>query len=186
MAACGICGTDLHILDGEFAPSLPLIPGHEFAGEVVAVGGRRHGGGGRRPGRGRPQPPLRRVPLVPARPREPVRAVGGHRRDDLGRGGRLRRRARSRTACVLADDVDIADAALIEPLSCAVRGFDVLQARLGDRVLIYGAGTMGLINLALALRVGAASVDVVDLNAERLSGAGRSVPAHHGRRRHES
>src|SRR5918994_1982570 len=39
VAACGICGTDLHILDGEFAPSLPIIPGHEFAGEVVAVGG---------------------------------------------------------------------------------------------------------------------------------------------------
>jgi threonine dehydrogenase-like Zn-dependent dehydrogenase len=29
VAACGICGTDLHILDGEFAPSLPIIPGHE-------------------------------------------------------------------------------------------------------------------------------------------------------------
>ncbi|MCW2800317.1 MAG: alcohol dehydrogenase, partial [Aeromicrobium sp.] len=29
VAACGICGTDLHILDGEFAPSLPIVPGHE-------------------------------------------------------------------------------------------------------------------------------------------------------------
>ena len=38
VAACGLCGTDLHILQGEFAPSLPLVPGHEFAGEVVAVG----------------------------------------------------------------------------------------------------------------------------------------------------
>lgn len=27
VAACGLCGTDLHILDGEFAPSLPVIPG---------------------------------------------------------------------------------------------------------------------------------------------------------------
>lgn len=27
VAACGLCGTDLHILDGEFAPSLPIIPG---------------------------------------------------------------------------------------------------------------------------------------------------------------
>ena len=33
-----ICGTDLHILQGEFAPSLPIVPGHEFAGEVVALG----------------------------------------------------------------------------------------------------------------------------------------------------
>lgn len=38
VAAVGLCGTDLHILQGEFAPSLPLIPGHEFAGVVVATG----------------------------------------------------------------------------------------------------------------------------------------------------
>ena len=38
VAACGLCGTDLHILQGEFAPTLPIVPGHEFAGEVVAVG----------------------------------------------------------------------------------------------------------------------------------------------------
>ena len=38
VAATGLCGTDLHILQGEFAPKLPIVPGHEFAGEVVAVG----------------------------------------------------------------------------------------------------------------------------------------------------
>ena len=38
VAACGLCGTDLHILEGEFAPSLPVIPGHEFAGRIVALG----------------------------------------------------------------------------------------------------------------------------------------------------
>jgi D-arabinose 1-dehydrogenase-like Zn-dependent alcohol dehydrogenase len=38
VAGCGICGTDLHILQGEFAPALPIVPGHEFAGEVVAAG----------------------------------------------------------------------------------------------------------------------------------------------------
>ena len=37
VAACGLCGTDLHILQGEFAPTLPIIPGHEFAGTVAAV-----------------------------------------------------------------------------------------------------------------------------------------------------
>ena len=40
VAACGLCGTDLHILQGEFAPKLPIVPGHEFAGEVVGVGTR--------------------------------------------------------------------------------------------------------------------------------------------------
>jgi propanol-preferring alcohol dehydrogenase len=38
--ACGVCRTDLHILDGELAaPKLPLIPGHEIVGTVVAKGG---------------------------------------------------------------------------------------------------------------------------------------------------
>ncbi|MGC8782272.1 MAG: zinc-dependent alcohol dehydrogenase family protein [Anaerolineae bacterium] len=37
--ACGVCRTDLHILDGELArPKLPLIPGHEIAGTVAALG----------------------------------------------------------------------------------------------------------------------------------------------------
>ncbi|NEE17678.1 alcohol dehydrogenase catalytic domain-containing protein, partial [Streptomyces sp. SID7499] len=38
VASCGLCGTDLHILQGEFAPTLPIVPGHEFAGEVVGLG----------------------------------------------------------------------------------------------------------------------------------------------------
>src|ERR1700684_3418831 len=37
--ACGICGTDIHIMDGEFPPTpYPIIPGHEFAGTVAAIG----------------------------------------------------------------------------------------------------------------------------------------------------
>src|SRR4051794_32670956 len=37
--ACGICRTDLHILDGELTnPKLPLIPGHEIIGRVVSRG----------------------------------------------------------------------------------------------------------------------------------------------------
>ena len=39
VGACGICGTDIHIIDGEFPPTqYPIIPGHEFGGDVVAVG----------------------------------------------------------------------------------------------------------------------------------------------------
>src|SRR3989442_5771093 len=37
--ACGICGTDIHVLRGEFAPTrYPIVPGHEFSGEIVALG----------------------------------------------------------------------------------------------------------------------------------------------------
>ncbi|HID90827.1 TPA: alcohol dehydrogenase, partial [Candidatus Bathyarchaeota archaeon] len=36
--ACGVCKTDIHIYEGTFPAALPLIPGHEFSGEVAAVG----------------------------------------------------------------------------------------------------------------------------------------------------
>src|SRR5689334_18696454 len=36
--AAGICGTDIHILRGEYEAIYPLIPGHEFSGEVASVG----------------------------------------------------------------------------------------------------------------------------------------------------
>ena len=40
VAACGVCRTDLHIVDGELTePKLPLIPGHEIVGTVAALGG---------------------------------------------------------------------------------------------------------------------------------------------------
>ena len=70
----------------------------------------------------------------------------------------------------LPDHIETADATLIEPLSCAVRGYDVLRSQLGSHVLIYGAGTMGLMMLELAKRVGAVSVDMVDVNPDRLDG----------------
>jgi D-arabinose 1-dehydrogenase-like Zn-dependent alcohol dehydrogenase len=36
--ACGVCGTDLHVHEGEFGARFPLIPGHEFSGEIVELG----------------------------------------------------------------------------------------------------------------------------------------------------
>ncbi|HRW82086.1 MAG TPA: zinc-dependent alcohol dehydrogenase family protein [Methanothrix sp.] len=45
--ACGVCRTDLHIVDGELTePKLPLIPGHEIVGTVVAGGGNLEKGAG--------------------------------------------------------------------------------------------------------------------------------------------
>ena len=86
VAACGICGTDLHILEGEFAPTLPIIPGHEFAGVVVATGAdvtrARRG-----PSRGRGSlAVLLRVPLLPARARTTC-ASGGMRSGSACPGG---------------------------------------------------------------------------------------------------
>ncbi|MEU1556733.1 zinc-dependent alcohol dehydrogenase family protein [Streptomyces scabiei] len=172
VAACGLCGTDLHILQGEFAPKLPIVPGHEFAGEVVGVGGQitELSVGDR-------------VAVDPSLYCHECRYCRtGHnnlceRWAAIGvttAGGAARYAVAPVANCVrLPDHVRTQDAALVEPLSCAVRGYDVLRARLGAHVLIYGSGTMGLMMLELAKRTGAASVDVVDVNAARLETARR-------------
>ncbi|MGZ8417842.1 MAG: alcohol dehydrogenase catalytic domain-containing protein, partial [Methyloceanibacter sp.] len=44
VAACGVCRTDLHIVDGELTePKLPLVLGHEIVGRVEALGARVEG-----------------------------------------------------------------------------------------------------------------------------------------------
>jgi len=170
VAACGLCGTDLHIRQGEFAPSLPIVPGHEFAGEVVGVGSEvtELVAGDR-------------VAVDPSLYCYECRYCRtGHnnlceRWAAIGvttPGGAAEYAVAPVANCVkLPEHVRTQDAALIEPLSCAVRGYDVLKSQLGSHVLIYGSGTMGLMMLELAKRTGAASVEMLDLNAERLATA---------------
>jgi 2-desacetyl-2-hydroxyethyl bacteriochlorophyllide A dehydrogenase len=172
VSACGLCGTDLHILQGEFAPELPIIPGHEFAGEVVAVGSQVTG-----------LSVGTRVAVDPSLPCFTCHYCRIGRNNLCERfsalgvthpGGAAEYVAAPAANCVpLPDHVRTADAALIEPLSCAVRGYDVLRSTLASHILIYGAGTMGLMMLQLAKRTGAARVDVVDVNPDRLATAGQ-------------
>jgi 2-desacetyl-2-hydroxyethyl bacteriochlorophyllide A dehydrogenase len=174
VAGCGICGTDLHILEGEFAPTLPVVPGHEFAGTVVDVGA--------------DVDPVRDGVGVGDRVAvDPSLHCGECYYCRRGRGNLCERWAAIGVTTAggaaeyavapaancfrLPDGVETADAALIEPLSCAVRGFDVLAPQMGDHFLIYGAGTMGLMMMELAKRAGAASVSMVDLNPTRLATA---------------
>ena len=170
VAACGICGTDLHILEGEFAPSLPIIPGHEFAGTIVAVGTQVT-----------ELKPGQRVAVDPSLYCNECHYCRLGRNNLCERwnaigvsvpGGAAEYALAPVANCVvLPDHVRVEDAALVEPLSCAIRGYDVLSSQLGSHVLIYGSGTMGLIMLELAKRCGAASVDVVDVNPSRLATA---------------
>ncbi|MFE2377698.1 zinc-dependent alcohol dehydrogenase family protein [Streptomyces sp. NPDC059398] len=170
VAACGLCGTDLHILQGEFAPTLPVVPGHEFAGTVVALGSDVTSlAAGDRVA---VDPSLycfecRYCRIGHNNMCEKWAAIGV-----TTAGGAAEYAVAPAANCVkLPDHVRTEDAALIEPLSCAVRGYDVLNSRLGSHVLIYGSGTMGLMMLELAKRTGAASVDMVDINEERLATA---------------
>ena len=170
VAACGLCGTDLHILDGEFAPTLPVIPGHEFSGTVVALG---HGVTDLAVGdRVAVDPSLYCFECYQCRRGrnnlcERWAAIGV-----TTSGGAAEYAVAPAANCwKVPDGLALSDASLVEPLSCAVRGFDVLRPSLGDTYLIYGCGTMGLMMMELAKRAGAASVSMVDINPERLKTA---------------
>ncbi|MYZ40607.1 MULTISPECIES: alcohol dehydrogenase catalytic domain-containing protein, partial [unclassified Streptomyces] len=168
VASCGLCGTDLHILQGEFAPTLPIVPGHEFAGKIVEIGSdvTELAVGDK----------VAVDPSLYCHECRYCRAGRGNLCDRWNAigvskpGGAAEYAVAPVANCVkLPDHIDVRDAALIEPLSCAVRGYDVLSSTLGAEVLIYGSGTMGLMMLELAKRTGAAAVDVLDINPERLA-----------------
>ncbi|MDX3662634.1 zinc-dependent alcohol dehydrogenase family protein [Streptomyces sp. ID05-26A] len=170
VAACGLCGTDLHILQGEFAPTLPVVPGHEFAGTIVEIGAQvtELSVGDR-------------VAVDPSLYCHECRMCRNGKNNLCERwaaigvttaGGAAEFAVAPVANCVkLPDHVRLEDAALIEPLSCAVRGYDVLRSQMASRVLIYGSGTMGLMMLQLGKLTGASSIEVVDLNEERLKTA---------------
>ncbi len=179
VGACGICGTDLHIIDGDSPLArYPVIPGHEFAGEVVALGydiAQSNGNGEANITVGS------RVAIDP-------NLYCGH--CDFCRTGHenlcLNYAALGVTtngaiaqcvavpmssAYLLPDTMSLREGALIEPVSCAVHGMHSLNPRSGDTFLIVGAGTMGLLLLQLALRGGASRVAMVDVNMQRLASA---------------
>ena len=174
VGACGICGTDVHIVDGEFPPTkYPVIPGHELGGEIVALGpdvvGWKVGD---------------RVGIDPTLNCGTCyycqRGMGNicERLNGIGTtrpGGFAERVAvPQRTLYPLPDSMTFAAAALIEPVACVVHAFHRLQPQPGDTYLIYGAGPMGLQNAQVARFYGASHVAIVDINRSRLERA-RSV-----------
>jgi L-iditol 2-dehydrogenase len=72
----------------------------------------------------------------------------------------------------LPDGVSDVEAALLEPLSCVVNGVRVSRIELGDAVVVYGAGPIGLMHVMLCRLAGAAKVIAVDPRADRLMRAG--------------
>lgn len=165
VAAVGICGTDLHILAGEHG-TLPVIPGHELSGTIVEV---CQGVDAGRIGE--------RVAVDPSLPCGACRQCARDRPnlcptlDALGvtiPGGAATYVAAPAASCVpLPDHVDLVAAALVEPLSCAVHALDVLGDITGASVAVYGAGTMGLLTIALVRHAGADAVTIVEPNDDR-------------------
>lgn len=146
VARCGICSSDLHMTEGHgftFPPG--AVPGHEFGGEVVAIG---KGAEGVAVGD--------RVSVLPARTcgrcaaclaGTPFACAAGSRTIGIGPtwGGYAEYALADARWCLrmpasLSDD----DAALIEPIAVGLHGIGLSGLRPGDDALVIGAGPVGL------------------------------------------
>jgi 2-desacetyl-2-hydroxyethyl bacteriochlorophyllide A dehydrogenase len=156
---CGVCGTDLHMTEGHglFSAAAGCVLGHEFAGEVVAIGRSVEGWAvGDRlaamPVRtcGRCAACLAGVPLQCAQYANQFGGFGQYARvQALG-------------AIRLPVGVALADAALVEPLAVALHGMLRADIVAGCSVVVLGAGPIGLAAAFWARRLGAGRITVVE------------------------
>ena len=156
VAATGICGTDLHIQDDEYAVPPPVVIGHETAGEVAAVG---QGVTGVRPGdRVTSLTTITtcgvcalcragRTNLCPQR-----RFLGGHVNGGFA-GYFVVPQA---NILPLPDNVSFDAAAMTEPLACCVHGvMEVAPPARGSLAVVSGPGPIGLLCAQVARAAGA-------------------------------
>lgn len=167
--AAGVCGTDVHIYKGEPGASPvrpPVVLGHEYAGEVCAVG---PGVDALRPGD--------HVAIDPNIYCGACRACRTGKKQHcahmdaigVGRDGGFAEYSRVPAAqCFLLDPALPFEAgALTEPLACCLHGIDLAGIRPGDHVYIIGGGAIGLLMVQLARLSGAATVTLSEPVAAR-------------------
>ncbi|MGZ3195908.1 MAG: alcohol dehydrogenase catalytic domain-containing protein [Croceibacterium sp.] len=156
---CGICGSDLHMSeDAAYGCKHGDVLGHEFAGEVVALGKGAVG--------------LKTGDLVSVIPLKSCGQCEYCRKGEVQwcaqfglQGGGYAEYALTRTnQCIkLPADLSLADGAIIEPLAVALHGVNLSGLQKGDKVLVLGAGPIGLATAFWARRMGAAKVAIQDI-----------------------
>ena len=160
VAACGVCGTDVHIFHGDKGSAEvhpPVVLGHEFAGTVVSVGEQVKN-----------YVPGDHVTVDPniycgkchycrigkKQLCENLYAIGVNRN-----GGFAEYCVAPETQCFRLDpEVPLEYGAMCEPLSCCLHGIDLANIRTGDTVCVLGGGAIGLIMVQLAKLAGASRV----------------------------
>ena len=163
----GICGTDYACYMGNLTTSYPIIPGHEAVGEIAALG---EGVSGVRVGEKvviQPNFPCTTCPVC----------RGGHENvcPNKVRLGLDVDGVFAQYVCVprpyvwpLPDGLPVSVAALAEPLSVALHAFRKSPPAPDERVLVYGAGVIGLLLVRLAV-LSEARVAAVDIAEQRLA-----------------
>ncbi len=166
----GICGTDVHIWNwDDWAAKtvpVPLITGHEFAGEIVELGrdvtdlkvGQRCSGEGHLIGHHSRQSRAGKFHLDPE-----TRGIGVNEQGAFAEYLRLP----AFNVVPLPDSIPDEIGAILDPLGNAVHtalSFDLI----GEDVLITGAGPIGIMAAAVARHVGARHVVITDINPDRL------------------
>jgi D-arabinitol dehydrogenase (NADP+) len=167
--ASGICGTDIHILEGEYVGAYPVIPGHEFSGVVEQAG-----------------QAVSRIKVGDKVAVEPNIACDNcsyclnnqqnfcENWQGVGvtlPGGMAEYVIAPEKAVFDIGELEFDEGAFVEPLSCVLHGVQKTRLRLADRVVILGAGPIGILLLQAVNVQGAQSVTVVELDQARAEAA---------------
>lgn len=176
--ACGICGTDSHLWQGLFPiEELPRVLGHEFAGEIVEVGARVDGF---RVG----DPVVADINIGCGQcfycQRDQKLLCPSLEQLGIHRDGGFAEYVAAPVATLrgLPAGMSFADAALVEPVVCALHGQDRVAIAPGESLVIIGAGPMGLIHAMLGKVRGAAPIVLTEANPHRLEHA-RTLDVEH-------
>jgi len=167
VSACGVCGSDLKAQP--FAPS-GMLMGHEFGGEVVAVGS---AAAGISEGANVAVLPVISCDSCPYCQAGAVSHCAQARYIGMGPPGGFAEFAvaPARHCFVMPDGVTDTYTALVEPFAVGLHSVHAAEISAGDDVLIVGAGGVGLTTLAWTLKKGAARVTVADPNPGRRAAA---------------
>ncbi len=162
VTACGVCGTDVHIVEGQSRSRPPVVLGHEFTGIVEDAG----------PGISSQISPGDHVAVDPNIAcgtcsycrRGLVHLCSGLRALGVDIDGGMAEYCivPEKQVYSIPPEIPSDVAAFIEPVSCCVHGIDKAGIRPGDSVVILGGGTIGLIMLQLARVSGAAKIILVE------------------------
>ena len=163
----GICGTDVHIYEGTYMATYPIIPGHEYSGVIHEIG---EGVTGYAVGD--------RVSSDPNVFCGHCELCQTHRSNQclnfaatgVTRDGSMAEfvRVPARTLSKVPNNMTFQQAAFIEPVSCVVYGMHRLQVKAGDRVILFGAGAMGQQLVQALAHTGASELVVVDVAESKL------------------